>query len=87
MCKFSKVPLAIDITHTTTKSPRLQTRLRFVKPVLLGPTIPLLMFTVSMANISTSLPDVQIGISMTAVADVSKEQTDMSYKGELHSLN
>ncbi len=45
----------------------------------MGPTIPLLLFRISVASIATSLPDVQIGISMmTTVADGSKGQTDMS---------
>ncbi len=52
-----------------------------------------------MASITTSLSDVQIGIClicsnrnqfdilmMTAVADVIKGQTDMSYKGEHQTL-
>ncbi len=56
----------------------------------MSPTIPLHMLRVSVANISTFLPDVQLGhqhdILKTAVANVSKGQTDMSYKGELQTL-
>ncbi len=64
MGKFSKVLSAIDKVHTV-----LQTALD-CKPDLdglnqvMGQTIPLPLFRVCVANISTSLPYVQIGISM-----------------------
>ncbi len=50
----------------------------------MDPTVPLPLF-----RVSTSLPDVQLGINMifwTAVVDVSKGQTYMSHKAELQTL-
>ncbi len=51
----------------------------------MGPTIPLPLLRVYVACITKYLPDVLIGISlidiiMTAVASVSKSQTDMPYQ-------
>ncbi len=65
MVQFSKVLLGIDKVHTVPQ------RVLDCRPGLgglnqvMGPTVPLSLFRVSMANISTSLPDVpQIGIRM-----------------------
>ncbi len=56
----------------------------------MGPTVPLPLFRVYVASISTSLSNVQLGMSMTSQrqldADVISGQTDMSYKGELQIL-
>ncbi len=65
------------------------TRLRWVKLGLCAqPSHSLLRIYV--ASISTSLPDLKIrnqhDILKTAVAYVSKGQTDMSYKGEFQTL-
>ncbi len=47
-----------------------------------GPTISLPLLRVYVAKKTTYLPDVQIGVNLTAVVDVRQEQTDMPYKGE-----
>ncbi len=64
MGKFRKILLAIDKAHTV------QHRALDCRPVLgglnqvYGPNHPTPLFNVSMANISTSSADVQIGICM-----------------------
>ncbi len=55
----------------------------------MGPTVPLPLFRVSVASINIFTRctiRIQDDILKTAVADVSKGQIDMSYKGELQTL-
>ncbi len=64
MGQFSNVLLAINKEHTVAQM-TLDCRpgLGELKQVM-GPTIPLTLFTVYVANILTSLPPVQIGFSI-----------------------
>ncbi len=63
MGQFSKVLLAIDKVHTVLQR-ALDCRLGLgeLNPVM-DPTVPLFVFRVSVANISTFFPDLQIGSS------------------------
>ncbi len=63
MGQFGKVLLSIDKVHTVPQMVlNYESGLGGLNQVM-GPTIPIL-FRICVANISTSLPDVQIGISM-----------------------
>ncbi len=55
----------------------------------MDPTVPLPLFRVSVASIKTSLPDVQLGISMISYRQLllmSLKGTVMAHKGELQTL-
>ncbi len=81
MGQFSKVLLGIDNAHTVPqRALDCGPGLGVLKQVMC-PSLAINRFRISVVSISTFVPDVQI-----AVVDVSKGQTDMSYKGELQTL-